>query len=420
MHLTTHLDLDVVAVETDSTLSMLLEIAAPAPDADAERAAATLQVVLDRSGSMHGAPLEGAKRALTELVDQLDPRDHFGLVAFDDEARVVVPAGPVSDKDAIKRAIAGIHTGGSTDLAAGYLRGLKEARRTAGATGATLVLISDGHANHGETRPDVLGAVAAKARTQGVTTSSLGYGLGYDERLLSALARSGGGNESFAEDPDAAAQAIAAEVDGLLSQAAQAATLLVTMSPQVRGLQVLNDLPANLVEQGVQVEIGGLYAGETRKLVLTFDVPGLPALGLLQVAELTLDWVELPSLEQHTVTVPVHVNVVPGDQAAGRVPDPVVRTELAYLEAQRAKREASTLLSDGDIDGALRHLRSAGGTVAAAMAAAPMSMRAHLGEESTVLEELIGNVRDGAYSRAAKFTSADARRKSSYYGRGMS
>jgi Ca-activated chloride channel homolog len=420
MHLTTHLDVDVVAVETDSTLSMLLEITAPSPDADAERAAATLQIVLDRSGSMHGAPLEGAKRALLELVDRLDPRDRFGLVAFDDEAHVIVPAGPLDDKAAVKRAIATVETGGSTDLAAGYLRGLKEARRAATAAGATLVLISDGHANRGETRPDVLGPVAAKARTQGVTTSSLGYGLGYDERLLSAVARSGGGNESFAEDPDAAAQAIAAEVDGLLSQVAQAATLLISMSPQVFGLRVVNDLPANLVEQGVQVEIGGLYAGETRKLVLTFDVPGLPSLGLLQVAELTLGWIELPGLEEHTVTVPVHVNVVPGDQAAGRIPDPVVRTELAYLEAQRAKREASTLLSDGDIAGAMRHLRSAGGTVAAAMAYAPASMRADLDEESAALTEMLGDVRDGAHARAAKRTSADASLKSRTRGRRMS
>jgi hypothetical protein len=36
-----------------------------------------------------------------------------------------------------------------------------------------------------------------------------------------------------------------------------------------------------------------------------------------------------------TVTVPVHVNVVPGDQAAGRVPDPVLRSELVYLRALR-------------------------------------------------------------------------------------
>ncbi|NLI19158.1 MAG: VWA domain-containing protein, partial [Actinomycetales bacterium] len=320
MRIATTLDVDVLALESDSRLSVLLELTAPVDEAGrASRPASTLEVVLDRSGSMSGPPLEGAKRALLAVVDRLDPRDSLGVVAFDDRARIVIPAGPLADKAAARRAIAAIQPGGMTDLAAGYLTGLQEARRAAGEAGATLILVSDGHANAGETNPDVLGSVAARARAEGVTTSSLGYGLGYDERLLSAIARGGGGNEAFAQDPDAAGRAIAGEVEGLLSQAVQAATLLVEMSPQVRGLRVVNELPANPVPQGVLVEIGGLYAGESRRILLTFDIPGVAALGLLQVATLTFSWVALPALEAQTVTVPVHVNVVPGDVAAGLV-----------------------------------------------------------------------------------------------------
>ena len=59
-----------------------------------------------------------------------------------------------------------------------------------------------------------------------------------------------------------------------------------------------------------------------------------------------------------------------------RIPDPVVRSELAYLEAQQAKRAASTRLSEGDVSGALRHLRDGAGLVAAAMSAAPRAMMA--------------------------------------------
>src|SRR3712207_7950376 len=46
------------------------------------------------------------------------------------------------------------------------------------------------------------------------------------------------------------------------------------------------------------------------------------------------------------------VNVVPGDEVAGRVPNPVVRTEVAFQQAQRAKRLASEALLDGDVAGA--------------------------------------------------------------------
>ena len=95
------LDVNVVAHETEDEVAVLLELEAPAALADATRPQASLQVVLDRSGSMGGAPLEGAKKALVALVRRLEPTDNFGLVTFDDSAQVVVPAGPLADKDAV-------------------------------------------------------------------------------------------------------------------------------------------------------------------------------------------------------------------------------------------------------------------------------------------------------------------------------
>ena len=321
MHLTAHLDLDVIAHQTDTQVSVLVELTAPDDVRRQSRPESTLQIVLDRSGSMAGGRLDAAKTALLALVDRLDPCDRFGLVTFDHHASVIVPAGPLTDKMAVKRAISDIREGGSTDLSGGYFRGLQEARRVAGQGGATLLLISDGHANAGLCDPQQLGDVARKARTDKITTTTVGMGLGYDERLLSAIAAGGAGNEHFAENADTAVTLIAGEVDGLLSMAVQAGALLVKMSPYVRGVQVLNELPSIVaVPEGLLVELGSLYAGETRKLVITFDVPAIAGLGLAEIASLEFSYVALPALEQHTVTVPLHVNVVPGDQAAGRIP----------------------------------------------------------------------------------------------------
>jgi Ca-activated chloride channel family protein len=152
-----HLDVELIAIETDDQVSVMIELnAPPVPGDGGERAPSTLEVVLDRSGSMDGGRLAGAKTALTSLVDRLDPRDHFGLVVFDDKVDVAVPAGRLTDKLAVKRAIAAVQTRGSTDLSGGYLRGLQEARRVAGLAGATVLIISDGHANAGITDPDAL------------------------------------------------------------------------------------------------------------------------------------------------------------------------------------------------------------------------------------------------------------------------
>lgn len=298
---------------------------------------------------MDGDRLEGAKTALIALVDRLDPTDNFGLVAFDNTVNIVVPAGPLTNKHAVKQSINEIYSGGNTDLSAGYFRGLQEVRRVAGPAGATLLLVSDGHANAGITDPDQLGKVAVESQTQRITTSTLGFGLGYDERLLGALARGGAGNELFAEEADTAVALISGEVEGLLTQVAQAASLRVTWTPHVASIRVLNDLPVVGLPDGAMLELGSFYAGETRRLLIKLHVPGIAALGLAQVATLEFLHVALPDLVQHTTTLPIQVNVVPGDQAAGRMPDPQVRSEVLFQETPRAKRQSSRLLSEGRI-----------------------------------------------------------------------
>lgn len=349
------LDVNVVAHEATDEVNVLLEIEAPAGPSTADRAATALQVVLDRSGSMQGAPIEGAKQALIALVQRLDPTDVFGLVTFDNEAQVVIPAAPLADKaDAIER-IKAVYPGGSTDLSSGYLRGLRELRRATGDAdirGGTVLVISDGHVNAGIRDADQMADVTAQSARDAIVTSTLGYGRRYDETMLSAMARAGNGNHVFADNPDAASAAIAGEVDGLLSKVAQAVSVTVHYEPQVQSLQLYNDLPANQIGDGqVMIELGDLYADEQRKLLLRLGIDSLSALGLTQIARLELQYVEMPDLVEHTVTVPVMVNVVPGDEATGRVPDPTVQSEKLFQEAQAAKIEASRSYESGDIDG---------------------------------------------------------------------
>ena len=57
------------------------------------------------------------------------------------------------------------------------------------------------------------------------------------------------------------------------------------------------------------------------------------------ICELELRWVDLTSMAEKVMTVPVNVNVVPGDAVAGRVPQAKVRDELAFLRLQRAERK---------------------------------------------------------------------------------
>ena len=362
MHINAHLDVDLVAIESTDSVTLMLELEAPAADdSSKDRPEHTAAVVLDRSGSMNGLPLESAKRALISLVDRLDDRDRFGLVTFDDAAQVVIPAGKVGDlgRDRLRHDIDSVVAGGTTDLSSGYLRGLQEVNRVATETGATVLLLSDGYANAGVIDPVQLRGLAKRAAEHRVTTSTIGIGLGYDEAILTELAAGGNGNHSFGHGPDDAAAAVAAELDGLLSKTVQAASLLIKPTSDVSGIMVLNDLSTIAVEHGVLAELGDFYSGESRRILVTIDVPEMAALGLQQVATLTLTYVELATLEQHTVTLPVSVNVVPQDVAKGRVAKPEVAREKLFLETQSAKRDIEVALRDGDVEAARERLSAA-------------------------------------------------------------
>lgn len=52
--------------------------------------------------------------------------------------------------------------------------------------------------------------------------------------------------------------------------------------------------------------------------------------------------------QYRVVTIPINVNVVPGDEAAGGIVDATVHTEVVFQEAQQGKRLASEALERGD------------------------------------------------------------------------
>jgi Ca-activated chloride channel homolog len=86
MHLTAHLDIDLLALSAEEEVTCLVELTAPTPPEAATRPGQAVVVVLDRSGSMGGEPIHAARTAIADLVRRLSPQDVFGLVTFDSES----------------------------------------------------------------------------------------------------------------------------------------------------------------------------------------------------------------------------------------------------------------------------------------------------------------------------------------------
>jgi Ca-activated chloride channel homolog len=362
MEFTAQLDVDVVALEAEDEVTCLVSLTAPVPEEIADRPGETLIAVVDRSGSMSGGPIEAVRTALHQLVGRLKPQDRFGVVIFDDEAHVQVPTRPMADHDAatVQALIEGITPHGTTDLSAGYLLGLSEARRHATETGASVLLLSDGHANRGVTDPAQLGSVAAKARAESITTTTIGIGQGYDEVLLAEVATQGSGSHRFAFTDDDAIAVVSEEAGDLLSKSILNAVARIrpTDPAMVDRIGTLHDVPRWIEADAdglkhLVVPLGDLYAGEERQLLLHFPVPALASLGLHELAQVSIEYVAMPDLLQQVVAWPVMVNVVPGDEAAGRVANPTVTSARLLAETTKVKREASQALYEGDIDKAV-------------------------------------------------------------------
>lgn len=247
------------------------------------------------------------------------------------------------------------------------------------------MLLTDGQANVGVVEPDRLVAMAKGARDQGALTSTIGFGADFDEDLLSEMADAGGGNAHYAPTPDAAPAIFAEEFEGLAATVAQNVSVEIRPGADVEILAVLNDHPATPVPGGVQLALGDAWGGEQRRLVLRLGIPAVVELGPRKVAELCIRWTDVTGVPAlHEVSVPVLVNVAPGEQVGDGRADGDVVEEVTVLEAAQAEREARRLADRGDYFGAQNRLS---GSASALPRMAPSSARAaELLEQAEAIE----------------------------------
>ena len=321
-----------------------LRVLAPADTDGRERPRLNLGLVLDRSGSMSGLPLDHAKHAASMAIAQLDPDDTVSVVAYDDSVDVVVPSTPVVGRAAILGTVSRIESGGRTALHAGWLEGATQVASKLGREGLSrVVLLSDGFANVGETDPRVIAGDAEALAVEGVNTSVIGLGRGFNEDLLETMAMSGGGNYYLVEVAEQLESILAAELRGLTATSGRHVRLAFRHTGSgARVSAILNDLDLD----GEALRLPDLIAGLPQEVAGTLQVPAREP-GEIELGTVVLQWEDVDG-HPFELSMPIRTLALDPNAYAAAPSDTTVQALVEELKIARLKQEATRALDAGD------------------------------------------------------------------------
>ena len=256
----------------------------------AARLPLNISLVLDRSGSMEGEPLEYAKRACAYVVDLLEPDDILSIITFEEGVDVIMPARRVLNKTLVKDYINRIYTGNTTNLYEGLMTACQQVAsvKTANTLNRVL-LLTDGEPTAG-TRDfaSIVGQVAEQ-KSRGITVTALGFGPDYNEELMAGIARRAGGNYYYIARPELIPEVFRRELDTLMRISARNLRLRLALSRGVGVRQVYGQQPI-LGQRSAEVTLIDVEAGTGLSSLWELEMTARPAGAYrLAVAELFYD-----------------------------------------------------------------------------------------------------------------------------------
>jgi Ca-activated chloride channel family protein len=317
-------------------------------DADAPRAPVAVNLLIDRSASMRGAPLVAAVEAAQALVAQAGPRDYIGLLAFDGVPEQILPVRAMEPtaKAELSERLSELETGSGTALYEAVELGSEALRRVL-VPGARpkLLLLTDGEPSVGRSAMTDFRQIGSKVSEAGITLHALGLGRHYMPEVLESLTASSGTGFTHADDAEALPTTVAAMVTELFGEVASDARIHV-LPNHFTELRCRHRYPARVEGDAMSVLLGAVSQACLRRALFT---------GRVSSAEwgltVTASFLENGDTRRPSVTL---TRVLP-DSPQGRL----IRAVNVELDLVAAEGAAWKGLSRRDVEGAGRSLNEA-------------------------------------------------------------
>ncbi len=251
--------LDLFAAKSSSEDGTFLLLAAPDTAlSSAQIEAKDVVFVFDTSGSMEGAKIEQARRALKTLLGSLGAKDRFGIVTFASASRLFrddLVGASKTNLDAARAFADEIKALGGTNIADALQSAFKMTR--ASARPQQVVFLTDGQPTVGEMNIDAILAGVSAQNTSKARLFTFGLGNDVNARLLDGLASDHRG----ASDYVAPSEDIEVKVGALYEKIAF--PVLSNAKIDFGGLSVYDVYPPTLPDlfKGSQATVMGRFRG---------------------------------------------------------------------------------------------------------------------------------------------------------------
>ncbi|MFH2006319.1 MAG: VWA domain-containing protein [bacterium] len=344
---------ELVLRRSADVLNMILRLEGVSAAATQKRPPVDLALVIDRSGSMAGQKILKVKQSALAMLKTMRPEDHVTLISYAGAVKTHLVRRAVDDdgRALLRQEILRMEASGSTALGPALSRALRLLERAERRENvlAHVLLLSDGRANVGETRPSVLSDGAARSFHKGISLSTLGVGVDFNDILMIALATQGGGRYHFVERDDQIPAVLQQELAGLSTAVARHITVRLELAQGVTVRQVYG-YATTAVAGGTSIRVGALRAGQTRNIVVSLNIPST-AHEKLQVGSFQLQFRDVNQGGAVTsLTKSLVMDTSDSANAVARSVRAEVAARVAEVEGASHLSRATTMFSRGSYD----------------------------------------------------------------------